>query len=352
MTDSNSASDSAATDSAAAANSATPAAEGTVPAPAAVSGITMDVWAPPGAFDGPAGPPETEEERRVRVRRRRTAAVRWGAAVLVLGLVGVETAVAVTTMDRTDLPGLATPADGRYTFPAPVLPPLPSGRPAPGADGRLARHYADLRYLLLPAPKEAVTPAATATAGTTASAPASGSASPAPTATATASGSAKATAVPTAVPTTGPTPGEWAACDALADDQRDPAAVKAVLAENACRAGAVREWTATDGTKTQIRLLHFGSADEAAVVSRFIWTTGAPKLEGLQTDPAKDFDSVVGVASMIRSNAGATPGAPATARVGYLVAGDVIAVIEMTNPRDVPAPAFRQVVTLQSDLLA
>ncbi|MFC8452777.1 hypothetical protein [Kitasatospora sp. NPDC057223] len=312
----------------------------------------MDVWAPPGAVYGPGWPveaAETPEERRVRVRRRRMAAVRWGAAVLVLGLVGVEAAVAVTTMDRTDLPGLATPADGRYSFPTLVLPPLPSGKPAPSADGRSARHHADLRSLLLPAPKEAVAPAATAGASTAGAATAAASATAA-TATATASGTATATA--TAVPVAGPTPGEWVACDALADDQRDPVAVKAVLAENACRAAAVREWTAKDGTRTQIRLLHFGSADEASAVSRFIWTAGAPKLEGLQTDPAKDFDTVVGVASMVRSNGGGKPGAPATARVGYLVAGDVVAVIEMTNPQDVPAPAFRQVVTLQSDLLA
>ena len=283
-------------------------------APTPARAATPDVWGPPDLAMGPAGAPETEEERRIRVHRRRLAGLRWGAAVLVLALAGTGAAVAVTTPDRTDIPGLETRADGRYTFPALVLPPLPSGKPAPGADGGLLRHQADLRGLVLPAPKEAA--AAPATAADAAAAPA-----------------------------------DRVACDTLAADQRDPAAVKAVLAENACRAAVAREWTAKDGTRTQIRLLRFGSAEEASEVSQFLWTVGAPKLEGLQADPGKGFDSVVGVAFLLRSNGGGAPGAPATARVGNLLAGDVVGVIEMTNPHDVPAPAFRQVVTLQSDLL-
>ncbi|WP_371480250.1 hypothetical protein [Kitasatospora sp. NBC_00315] len=315
--------------------------DGAAPAAAA------DVWASPYQY-GPFLPPETEEQRRERVRRRRATALRRGAVGLVLALAVAGTAVVVTLPARTDLPGLATPNDGRYSFPALALPPLPSGRPAPSAPDGGGRHYADLRYLLLPAPKEAggsLAPAAAAATSAAASSAASASASaPAAAAGASPSGTASAAA--------GGASADWVTCDQLVAEQQDPAKTTALLLENACRAATVRQWTAEDGTRTQIRLLRFGSQEEASGLSRYLWTSGGPKGVSLRADSGKDIPSVVGVAALLRSNRGDLPGGPATTRVGFLLAGDVVGVVVMTNPTNVPVQAFRQVVTLQSDLLA
>ncbi|MFF2144005.1 hypothetical protein [Kitasatospora sp. NPDC058190] len=309
--------------------------------------------APEAAQDpGTQEPLETPEEQAARRTRRRKAAVRWSCAVLVFALAGTGAALAVTTPERTDIPGLATANDGRYTFPPLTLPPLPSGKAAPDAKGK-ALHYADLRYLLLPAPKEA---------GGSLTAPVF----PVPTATPAASSSATPSATPSAsasptTPTASAAPSapagtalaSWVPCDAIAAEQKEPAKLRVLLLQNACRAATVREWTASDGTRTQIRLLRFGSTAEA-------WNT----FSGLRTDiPAKaapdaktaphsDWDTVDGVDVTLKdSPATAGQGVP-TARLAYLSASDVVAVVTMTNPQGVPATAFRQVVTLQSDLLA
>ncbi|MGW4897535.1 hypothetical protein ACWEQL_35585, partial [Kitasatospora sp. NPDC004240] len=114
-----------------------------------------DVWAAPGSPGAPVPAPETAEERAARLSRLRRTALRWGAAALVFAVAGTGAAVAVTSPERTDIPGLRTESDGRYTFPPLVLPPLPSGKPSPGGPNGLSRHAADLRNLLLPVPKEA-----------------------------------------------------------------------------------------------------------------------------------------------------------------------------------------------------
>ncbi|MFI6847060.1 hypothetical protein ACIBJD_20815 [Kitasatospora sp. NPDC050467] len=311
----------------------------------------------PQAFAVPLSP----EELAARRTRRRRAAVRWGVAALVCALAGTGAAVAVTTPDRTDIPGLATENDGRYTFPALALPPLPSGKAAPRESK--SRHAADLRYLLLPAPKEAggstgpvvfptptmpATATATATASATASPGASGStaASPGATSSATPAGSApagSASAAPTA---------DWVPCDALAAEQKEPAKLRALLLQNACRAATVREWTATDGTRTQVRLLAFGASAEAWDVFADLRANGDPKdIPGLRTGPTQGWDSVSGVDLATRETPATGAGAGPTGRVAYLSAGDLVGVVTMANPKGVPTAAFRQVVTLQSDLL-
>ncbi|OKI22680.1 hypothetical protein [Streptomyces sp. CB03911] len=306
------------------------------PAPA----TPADVWASPGLAYGPFGPTETDEQRLQRIRRRRRTLLRRGAAALVLLIAGTASAYAVTRPDRTDIPGLATPKDGRYTFPALALPPLPSGKPAPGAPGAELRHEADLRRLVLPAPAEATGPAAGGTASPTAP----------PSATAAASGTAAAS--PT-VPA-GPAPAQWAVCEDLAGELAQAETLKSDLMANACRAGVVREWTATDGTKTRIRLLRFGSREEASNVSNSLWLTSELKGEGkleLEKD-AKGLPTTIGVGAQLRHNGDEKTGKPDTTRAGYLLAGDVLGLIVMTNPAGVPLPAFHQVVLLQSDLLA
>ncbi|WP_380282985.1 hypothetical protein [Kitasatospora purpeofusca] len=285
-----------------------------------------------------AGAP-TDEERAARRTRRRRAALRWSAAAVVCALAGTGSALAVTAPERTDLPGLATKSDGRYTFPALVLPPLPSGKAAP-KDNR-NRHAADLRQLLLPVPKEAgrqPVPAPSATGGGPASATASASATPSGSPAATSAG---ASPVPRAA--------GLVDCNALTDEQQDPAAARALLSQHACRAATVREWTASDGTRTQIRLLSFGSSGEAWSAFAGLRDGKGPK-DGATIGSAtpQDWDEVYGVTLATRASG---PGAAPTDRLAYLAAGDIVGVVTMTNPKGVPAAAFRQVVTLQSDLL-
>ncbi|MET9402411.1 hypothetical protein [Kitasatospora sp. NPDC002965] len=312
-------------------------------------------WTAPGAtVPGPVEPPSAEELAARRTRRRK-AALRWGAAVVVCALAGTGSALAVTAPERTDLPGLATESDGRYTFPALVLPPLPSGKPVPRENK--SRHAADLRYLLLPAPQEAggsLAPVVFPTPTPPPTGSPTGSPTGGPTGTLAAASPTTSAAPPPATASTPPATAplaDWVTCDAVAAEQKDPAAVRSLLLESACRAATVREWTATDGTRTQIRLLAFGSSAAAWDVYREL-RDGDQKDPGSRTTPMEGWDTVFGVAVETRGTPATTAGTALTARLAYLSAGDLVGVVTMTNPGGVPAEAFRQVVTLQSDLLA
>ena len=82
---------------------------------------------------------------------------RWiGAAVTMLA-VGAGCAFAVMAPQRTELPGLKTASDGRYTFAPLVLPTLAPGQSDPNkASNPGAQHISDIRKLLLSPPKGAV----------------------------------------------------------------------------------------------------------------------------------------------------------------------------------------------------
>jgi hypothetical protein len=339
----------------------------TAPAPAPVSAEAPAPAATPAAPEAPEAaqtpgtqePLETPEEQAARRTRRRKAAVRWSCAVLVFALAGTGAALAVTTPERTDIPGLATANDGRYTFPPLTLPPLPSGKAAPDAKGK-ALHYADLRYLLLPAPKEAggsltapvfPVPTAAPSASSSATPSATPSAEPSASASPTTTAASAASAAPSAP--AGTALASWVPCDAIAAEQKEPAKLRVLLLQNACRAATVREWTASDGTRTQIRLLRFGSTAEAwNTFSSLRTDIPAKAAPDAKTAPHSDWDTVEGVDVTLKdSPATAGQGVPTT-RLAYLSASDVVAVVTMTNPQGVPAAAFRQVVTLQSDLLA
>ncbi|MEU9075566.1 hypothetical protein [Kitasatospora sp. NPDC048538] len=306
------------------------------------------------APQAPAAPetPEEREARLARRTRRRRAALRWSTATLVFALAGTGAALAVTAPERTDIPGLATASDGRYTFPPLALPPLPAGKSAPDPKGK-GLHQADLRHLLLPTPKEAGGPLTAPTFPAPSAPPSAGpSASASASASAPASPAASATASPTPS-ATGPAPADWVPCDAVLAEQQNPAALRALLVQDACRAATVREWTASDGTRTQIRLLRFGSSAESWDVFSSLRSDSLPKaLPGVRVAAREGWDAVPGIdLSTKETSVNGAKGTP-TARLAYLSASDVLAVITMTNPDGVPAAAFRQVVTLQSDLLA
>ncbi|GAA0679901.1 hypothetical protein GCM10010193_36940 [Kitasatospora atroaurantiaca] len=265
---------------------------------------------------------------------RRAALLRWGAAALILLLSGTAAAVAVTAPERTKIPGLETPNDGRYAFPQLTLPPLPSGKPAPHASGTDGRHYADLRQLLLTPPKGATVSAASAAASPAPSSSASASATAAPTATAAAADAA-----------------DWVPCTGYAARDKDPAKFNALLAENACRAATKRVWTTPDGTRTEIWLLRFGSAVEAGAFYLKMNQGDLKDVPGLEYAYLSIAPSVDSTSSTAFTKTTAGSKNEPVGRVAYVQASDIAAAVVMTNPQGVPVQAFRQVTILQNNML-
>ncbi|MER5638369.1 hypothetical protein ABT095_15590 [Kitasatospora sp. NPDC002227] len=258
---------------------------------------------------------EAGEPEQPKAPKSRRGLVRLAAAALVFALTGTAAALAVAAPERTALPGLRTPNDGRYSFAPLTLPALPSGKPKPDGVASVSRHYADLRGLLLPEPKGA-------------------------------------TREPVAHATPQTTDAAFVRCTDYAARDLHPALYTTLLTESACRAAAERVWTGPDGTRTELWLLGFGSAAEAGPFYLKAASDNPIDLPGLQ-----DLDSgFVPVGSQTVSAYRATQKTAGDhrepiGRVGYLQAGDVLAVVVMTNPKGVPAQAFRQVVTLQDQLL-
>ncbi|MGW4382109.1 hypothetical protein [Kitasatospora sp. NPDC004531] len=305
---------------------------------AAPTGVPADapIAVEPPAEDGtPARTPKPDRKRLWQV----------GAALLLTVATGAAAAVAVTLPDRTDLPGLATPNDGRYAFPELTLPPLPVGASAP-ADYRVKTHAADLRGLLLPLPKGAV--GTGPSAAPSASPNASGSASPSPSP--SADPGASGTASPSAPATLPPVAGRWMPCDRDMMLAKEDKYAKWLISD-ACRAAAGQGWTAKDGTTTELRLIRFGSQDEA---SHFFSNTdimGETKdIESSRLDQDGKYPVAFGQV-VVRLSEARSGGLP-TGRLGWLQCGDIVALVQLTNPHGVNDQAFHQVLLLQSALLA
>ena len=265
---------------------------------------------PPLAAPNP-GPPPPKDRRILR------AVLRWTAAVVVLATVGAGTAYGITRMERTDVPGLATESDGRWTYPELTKPPLPSGSPEPFAEAnKAAAHYADLRALVLPAPE-----------GATEDKALRGSDGWLPTK------------------------------DFLAEYERDERdEYRQELTGNGLRHIAARGWTTQDGTHTRVYLLQF---DTAAVVdglynsSLTSYTNPGHTLRG--TDAIASDDDFPGRAwvddvphSVYVEN---RPYGAEQVRQAYLSAGDVLGVVIQSRKGAAKAVPFQQTVVLQSQLL-
>ncbi|WP_033217262.1 hypothetical protein [Kitasatospora phosalacinea] len=304
-------------------------------------GPVFEVPPPPPLLPLPPTVAADRTGRPERADRRR----RWqaGAALLLTVVTGAATAALVALPERTDIPGLATPNDGRYAFPELTLPPLPQGASAP-AEYKIRTHAADLRGLLLPLPEGAV---GTAPSGSPSpSAPGSPSAAPSGSASAPASGSASGSSGPSLPPVAG----RWIPCDRDAMLAKDDTYVLR-LSTDACRGAAAQGWTAADGTRTELRLLHFGSADEAT--DYFAGSNASAETKDIGSTHL-DIDGTYPIAAgqlSIRLSDALAGGVP-TGRLCWLQSGDVVALIQLTNPKGVPAQAFRQVVALQSAMLA
>ncbi|MDX3076492.1 hypothetical protein [Streptomyces sp. MI02-7b] len=249
-----------------------------------------------------------------RDRRRLRAALRWTSAVLVFAVLGGATAYAVTLPRRTDVPGLETPDDGRWTYPALRLPKLPAGAPRAYAGDRNPGgvHYADLRALLLPAARGAKVDR---------------------------SFDGKDGWLPTA-----------RFIDAFEEADRKGLAER--LPQAGLRHIAARAWDMPDGTRTEIYLLQFISAPYAEE-GRFDMTTiaelsGAPiKVLDQDWKRGMTFPGDMSVSTYSEDK----PRGREHVRSAFIVSGDTIAVIAMSKAGTQPAVPFHQTVLLQSQLL-
>jgi hypothetical protein len=247
--------------------------------------------------------------RKARVRRN---VLRWTGAVVLTLAVGGGVAFAISVPQRTDIPGLSTPADGRYAFPALGLPTLPAGQPAPSASANLSaqQHLADIRTLLLPKPDGA-----------------------------TASGVKSA--------------GWMQDAYTLFSNQNS----KVVFAEYGFRHAATTAWTSSDGATTKIYLLQFSDGPAAAsadgaLAKDFVSTNGATGMSsvlsgvesGAVTHSLTLTDNVTADYATVTANGKIT-------RYGAFIAGDVVAVVIQSGPAGLPLAPFAQVLTLQAELL-
>ncbi|MYT37949.1 hypothetical protein GTY66_18110 [Streptomyces sp. SID8356] len=249
-------------------------------------------------------------------RRALRAVARWTAAVLVFGGLGTGTALAITSAERGDVPGLATEDDGRWAYPKLSLPALPAGSPRPFTEANAAQiHHADLRELLLPAP-----------AGST----------------------------PDKALNGGWVKQERFLAEYRAEDRDE---LDQLLTDIPPRHIAARGWTMPDGTRARIYLLRFDSAGAVTDVQRELsigvtmrWPLAGAEEVAFDTT-WKSTRAVEGVASHVFTVK--APQGEEHLRQAYAVAGDTLALIVHERPgkAGVARIPFQQTVILQNQLL-
>ncbi|MEU0412275.1 hypothetical protein ABZ307_31245 [Streptomyces griseorubiginosus] len=269
-------------------------------------------------MSGTALAPSAVAEGTLPSRRLLRAALRWTAALVVFAVVGAGTAYGIAGMERTDVPGLGTVSDGRWVYPTLTKPPLPKGSPGPLAEGNKAgTHYADLRRLVLPAPK-----------GATADAALRGEDGWLPTK------------------------------DFLTEygEKGDREELAQKFTEYGLRHLTARGWTTPDGTHTRVYLLQF---DTAAVVDELtgqIAPYGGPgyqlrgAAESVSDDDFPAKAQIEDVTHVVYTEA--KPYGAEQTRHAYLAAGDVLALVIQSRKGTANPVPFQQTVTLQSQLLA
>ncbi|SDN50282.1 hypothetical protein [Streptomyces wuyuanensis] len=313
------------------------------PAPARADAAPADQPSADGAADSPPAAPSADVERAVAAvppppeapasgavaagapvaagrsgkRRALRAVARWTAAVLVCGGLGAGTAYGITSMERTDVPGLATESDGRWDYPRLALPALPEGSPRPFTSGnRHEIHHADLRDLLLPAP-----------VGATVDKELNGG---------------------------------WVSTDRYVseyvEDRR--AGLRQALDDSAVRHIAARGWTMPDGTTSRVYLLRFNSADMADdYMDRKIGgglspdTALASAPDEVGVDEKWESGSAADGRSAVSVYTESKPIGPEHTRQAYVVAGDTVALIVHTRKGEALSVPFHQTVVLQNQLL-
>ncbi|MFF7214452.1 hypothetical protein ACFZAU_28600 [Streptomyces sp. NPDC008238] len=292
---------------------ASPAAE---PEPVPADGVPAEAATPEGATPEAATPAAVVPVRRKPLRERRVlrAALRWTAAVVVFAALGGAAAYAVTQPERTEIPGLETPDDGRWTYPALKLPKLPAGEPRAldTEQNRPRRHYADVRTLLLPAPAGAKVdkdfPGATGW-----------------------------------LPT-----GDFLELYPKGDRKK----LGAALEQNTLRHIAARAWTMGDGTRAEVYLLQFATAGYSGDAKDTFVVDGTPA-QADSADYDKEWESTWLDDPELHPSLfdEDKPRGAEHVRYGYVQAGDVLAVVVLSKAGTQPAVPFHQTVLLQAQLL-
>jgi hypothetical protein len=250
------------------------------------------------------------------VRRDRAAVrtvLRWSTAAVLCLAVGVGTAFAVLAPRRTDLPGLRTPGDGRYAFPALKLPALPPKASTP-AQGKAVNgdpdHAANLTGLLLPAPLGAKSD-----------------------------------------PSPSSDPGGWYPLSSYLADMGNSTQLGSDFNEFGLRHITARAWTGADGVRTVVYLLGFRTdSDASAVYLDDLSGTRPTAGTLLDTDPSATFPGLLDITRATSLSQNSSQGRSAM-RVAFMTTGDVEAVVVMSDARAVPLVNFQQVVALQGELL-
>ncbi|MFJ8163471.1 hypothetical protein ACIRBY_21460 [Streptomyces sp. NPDC096136] len=282
--------------------------------PAPAEAAAPEVPQAPAAPEAPAAPAAPEAPAAPKDRRVLRAALRWSAAVLVFAAAGAGTAYGITQAKRTDVPGLSTKSDGRWTYPVLAKPTPPPGAPVPFAVDNLdGIHYADLTQLTLPAP--------------VGSAPDRGLKLE------------KDSAV---------------TVDTFLEEY-DPSArekMKQGFADNGLRQIVARGWTTPDGTRTRVYLLRFHASGFADTFTGC--GTDLNGVKGMEPDsvweqarsqPAPDPAGI----SVFRES---VPFGDEQTRVGCVQSGDVQALILQNREGGAEAVPLHQAVILQRQLLS
>lgn len=274
------------------------------PFPQAPPQPQMDPWG------APVLPVEPGPKKPRRVLR---AVLRWTAAVLVFGALGGAATYGVTQPERTKIPGLETPDDGRWVYQPLALPKLPAGKPA-ALDIKLnpgGRHYADPRSLLLPAPE----------------------------------GAKPDLAFPGAK--------GWLPTDTYLKvfGKDDQASQGRSLTQEGLRHIAARAWTMPDGTRAEIYLLQFSTL---AYAERYRGVASAARLAS-SAFSASDLDSALddrqGGPILYPFSANG-PSSGNQFRFAYIGAGDTLGLVILSHKGTAPpVMPFRQTITLQAQLL-
>ncbi|MBT1105462.1 hypothetical protein [Streptomyces sp. Tu10] len=272
---------------------------------------------PVNVFAPPVLPSEAPDASPKPPRRVLRAVARWTAAALAFGVLGTGTAFGIASLERTDVPGLATEDDGRWDYPELSLPALPAGSPRPFGAGNPAEiHHADLRDLLLPAPAGAVPDKKL--------------------------------------------PGGWISTETFLDAyrQQDRQSVAQLLKDAPARHIAARGWTMPDGTVSRIYLVRFtstafasGMIDDLNVGS----SAGTPldRTDTTEIDASwssqNDFENTSSFVFAEQAPFGAEH-----VRQAYTLAGDTIALVvhERSGKRETDRVPFQQTLILQNQLLA
>ncbi|MFJ8888027.1 hypothetical protein ACIRJR_32125 [Streptomyces sp. NPDC102402] len=293
------------------------------PAPAALPPLPQEPPPVPQGLpplpQGPPAPPAQDDPAPAAPRPPRRilrAVLRWTAALLVLGGLGAGTAAGITSMERTDVPGLATRDDGRWDYPRLSLPALPAGAPRPYSDSNTAEvHHADVRRLLLPAP-----------AGATVDKELDGG---------------------------------WVDVARYAEEygKDDRAALTQHLKDSALRHITARGWTMPDGTSSRIYLLQFNSVAYSTAFQDEIYEYDSLPLPLAGTDePVFDDDWTAEdwtESTSVHVYSEPEPYGAEQVRHGYVLAGDTVALVVHARKGEAGTPAvpFHQTFVLQNQLL-